>query len=374
MFHDQPTPFLSVDKAVLTANISRMAKFAAARGLSLRPHAKTHKNWDIARLQVQSGAVGLTVATVGEAEIFARGGFGDLFIAYPLWVDEAKAARIAALLSTTTQLTIGVDSIEGAARLGKFLSGVEGSDRLKVRVEIDSGHHRSGIIPERAGDVARAAQEAGLDVEGIFTFPGHGYGLDRTREQAAEDELRALTIARDALLTSGINCKVVSGGSTPTAALVNPQLSGTDPVIDELRPGVYVFNDAQQWEVGSCSNEDIALTAVATIVSIRGNRLVVDAGSKILGADRSPWATGYGRLLDYPDARVVALSEHHATIEFPDEFNPREPFHLGDRLKLVPNHVCNAVNLVDHFLVGTNGVDEQRFEEQWHVHARGANT
>ena len=374
MFHDQPTPFLSVDKAVMTANISRMAKFAAARGLSLRPHAKTHKNWDIARLQVQSGAVGLTVATVGEAEIFARGGFGDLFIAYPLWVDEAKAARIAALLSTTTQLTIGVDSIEGAARLGKFLSGVEGSDRLKVRVEIDSGHHRSGIIPERAGDVARAAQEAGLDVEGIFTFPGHGYGLDRTREQAAEDELRALTIARDALLTSGINCKVVSGGSTPTAALVNPQLSGTDPVIDELRPGVYVFNDAQQWEVGSCSNEDIALTAVATIVSIRGNRLVVDAGSKILGADRSPWATGYGRLLDYPDARVVALSEHHATIEFPDEFNPREPFHLGDRLKLVPNHVCNAVNLVDHFLVGTNGVDEQRFEEQWHVHARGANT
>lgn len=374
MFHDQPTPFLSVDKAVMTANISRMAKFAAARGLSLRPHAKTHKNWDIARLQVQSGAVGLTVATVGEAEIFARGGFGDLFIAYPLWVDDAKAARIAALLSTTTQLTIGVDSIEGAARLGKFLSSVEGSDRLKVRVEIDSGHHRSGIIPERAGDVARAAQEAGLDVEGIFTFPGHGYGLDRTREQAAEDELRALTIARDALLTSGINCKVVSGGSTPTAALVNPQLSGTDPVIDELRPGVYVFNDAQQWEVGSCSNEDIALTAVATIVSIRGNRLVLDAGSKILGADRSPWATGYGRLLDYPDARVVALSEHHATIEFPDEFNPREPFHLGDRLKLVPNHVCNAVNLVDHFLVGTNGVDEQRFEEQWHVHARGANT
>lgn len=359
----------------MTANISRMAQFASARGLQLRPHAKTHKSWDIARLQIHSGAVGLTVATVSEAENFARGGFSDLFIAYPLWVDEAKAARIRSLLSTTTQLTIGVDSIEGATRLGTLLSGAEHGDRLKVRVEIDSGHHRSGTIPERAGDVAAAAQHAGLSVDGIFTFPGHGYGLEHSREKAAEDELRALTIARDALLTSGIGCKIVSGGSTPTASLVNPKLSGTDPVINELRPGVYVFNDAQQWEVGSCSDHDVALTAIATIVSKRGNRVVVDAGSKILGADRSPWATGFGRLLDYPDARIVALSEHHATIEFPETvLASGEPLNLGDRLRVVPNHVCNAVNLVDHFFVSSTDSGQQRFEEQWHVNARGANT
>lgn len=375
MFHDQPTPFLSVDKAVMTANIARMAKFAAARGVSLRPHAKTHKSLDIARLQVQHGAVGLTVATVSEAESFARGGSSDLLIAYPLWIDEAKAARIVALLSTTTKLTIGVDSAVSATRLGKYISTAENADRLRVLVEVDSGHHRSGVTPERAGDVALAAQRAGLVVDGIFTFPGHGYGLGESRERAAQDEMRALAIARDSLLTSGVNCRVVSGGSTPTAALVNPQFSGADPVINELRPGVYVFNDAQQWEIGSCQPADIALSVVATVVSMRDNRVVVDAGSKVLGADRAAWSTGHGRLLDYPEARIVALSEHHATIEFVGvSAGSEQPLEYGDRLRLVPNHVCNAVNLVDQYFVSAVAPDAPHLEEQWQVHARGANT
>lgn len=379
MFHDQPTPFLAVDKSVMTANSLRMARFAAARGVKLRPHAKTHKSWEIARLQLLHGAVGLTVATVSEAESFARGGFLDIFIAYPLWVDAAKAARIAALLSTTTQLTLGVDSSEGATRLGEALREInlssEPQDRLRVRVEVDSGHHRSGIIPERAGDVALAAQRAGLTVDGVFTFPGHGYGLDRTRERAAQDEARALTLARDSLLTSGVNCRVVSGGSTPTASLVNPEQSSLDPVINEMRPGVYVFNDAQQWEMGSCQPDQIALTVAATVVSKRGKNVIVDAGSKILGADKAPWASGYGRVLDFPEARITALSEHHATIEVASEEEANsQVFDLGTRLRLVPNHVCNTVNLVDHFFTFSSASDAPSLEERWPVNARGANT
>ena len=342
------TPFLLVDVALLTANVTAMARFARDRGLALRPHGKTHKCAEIGRLQVDSGACGLTVATVSEAEAFAGEGITDLFVAYPLWVDAAKGARLRDLAERATVM-VGVDSLEGARALAAQVPG------SSVLVEVDCGQHRSGVQPSQAGLVAESAARAGLDVRGVFTFPGHSYAPGAAAAVAAQ-EAAALRTAVESVSARGIEVRVVSGGSTPSAADVDAG------VLTEMRPGVYVFGDAQQWELGSIAPERIALTCPATVVSRAGGNLVLDAGSKALGADRAGYATGHGRLIDHPQARIPHLSEHHAVVSWDGSVPPE----LGSRLRVVPNHVCTAVNLTDK-LVLTDGT-------AWRVIARGANT
>jgi D-serine deaminase-like pyridoxal phosphate-dependent protein len=329
-----------------------MAATAREMGILLRPHAKTHKCPPLGLRQVELGAIGLTLATAGEAEVFADGGCVDIFLAYPMWAGGRRGARLAAL-AERVQLRLGIDSAESAAVLAKAVPGAE------VLVEVDSGHHRSGVPAEEAGTVALAASRSGLNVVGTFTFPGHGYGPGN-RGRAAADEADTLVEADRVLCAAGFAVEVRSGGSTPTAAL---SARGT---LTEMRPGSYVFNDAQQLETGSCDWPDIGLYAVSTVVSRRGQQVIVDAGNKILGADRPHWATGHGRLLQHPGARVTALSEHHATVLFPDDEPAPE---LGSRVHVVPNHVCTAVNLVDELLVGT----PDRIQDRWPVAARGAN-
>ena len=351
------TPALVVDLEVLERNIARMAAFAADGGFALRPHAKTHKCPQIAARQLAAGAIGLTVATIGEAEVFAAAGARDLFIAYPLWLDEDKRARVAALAANLA-LSVGVDSAESAARLV--------GTGARVVIEVDSGHHRTGVAPERAGELASAVRALGLEVEGVFTFPGHGMAhsaptAEQVRRDAARDQERALAEAARALRAKGIEPAVISGGSTPTAALRE------DGVINELRPGVYVFNDAMQVALGSCTPADVALSALATVVSVPGpDRFVLDAGSKTLGADANAWAGGFGLLPGFPGAVLAQLSEHHAVVSLPA--GTRAPRH-GDRVALVPNHVCNAVNLADELYAVRDG----RPVERWPVAARGAN-
>lgn len=344
------TPYLAVDLDVLTRNIERTQQWADDRGLRLRPHVKTHKCVEIARLQVEAGASGITVATIGEAEVFIAAGFDDVFVAYPLWPSPDARARLRDLVPRA-RLMIGIDSVESAqgwAGLG-----------ARALVEVDSGHHRSGVAPAHAGELARDAEALGLPVDGVFTFPGHSYAPGEGRTRAAADEQEALAAASASLWAAGVEPLVVSGGSTPS-------LVGTGAGPTEVRPGVYVFNDAQQWELESCGPADVALTCHATVVSHAGGRLVLDSGSKALAADRAPWASGFGRLLDFPDARIVILSEHHAVAELGGAPLPR----LGTPVRVVPNHACNAVNLADslevfdgHVHVGT-----------WAVAARGRNS
>ncbi|MFZ1412683.1 MAG: alanine racemase [Micropruina sp.] len=343
-----PTPFLAVDLPVLQTNIERVATWAAGRGVALRPHVKTHKSLQLAALQLAAGATGITVATVGEAEVFAAGGFDDILIAYPLWVDPVQRERLAGLASRV-RLTVGADSAEG-------LAGLVGLD-VAVLIEVDSGHHRSGIAPERAGELAALGAELGLYVAGVFTFPGHSYAAAEGPARAAADEDAALLRAAESFRAQGIEPRTLSGGSTPSLAFSGGEAS-------EYRPGVYVFGDAQQWELGTCTPEQIALTVHARVVSHAGGRAVLDSGSKILGADRAPYASGFGRLLDHPDARIVMLSEHHAVVEL------AELPALGSVVRVVPNHVCNAVNLVEELVV-FDASGEQR--ERWPVSARGRN-
>lgn len=356
------TPAIMIDVDVLDRNIERMASSMLNRGLRLRPHVKTHKTLEIAAKQLAAGAVGITVATIGEAEVFADSGVTDIFIAYPLWVEAHHADRLRKLAAKCS-LAVGVDSAESATAMGQRLGA--DAESIEVLIEVDSGHHRSGVLPGEVVDVARAASHAGLGIAGVFTFPGHSYKPGMP-SGAASNENEALGRASEELTAAGFDVRTISGGSTPTALLAK------ETVATELRPGVYVFGDAQQLELERCSWDDIALTVAATVVSRHeakgGNvrRVVVDAGSKILGSDRPDWATGYGRLPEYPEARVTALSEHHATVVWPDD---EELPALGQRLRLIPNHVCLAMNLVDEVTVVRDGAVVDR----WMVAARGRN-
>lgn len=347
---DLTTPCLLVDLDVLDANVTDMAQFAAAQGFALRPHAKTHKCLPIASAQLAAGAIGLTVATVAEAEIFAEV-CADLFLAYPVWADAPRGRRLRAL-SERVALQVGVDSAESAQALARHAGG------LDVLVEVDSGHHRTGVPPERAGEIAAAAARAGLQVRGAFTFPGHAYGPGAAGP-AALAEATALRMAARAMAAAGFPAHVRSGGSTPSARYTDPE------AVTELRPGVYVFGDAQQTTLGTCPPERIALVAVGTVVSRRSDAVVLDIGSKVLGADRPSWAPGFGHVLGRPGLVVSALSEHHATIGWPSPPVPE----TGEMLAVVPNHVCATVNLADELNVMRNGEVTQR----WAVAARGAN-
>lgn len=341
------TPFLALDLAVLEANIARTQRWADERGVLLRPHVKTHKSVEIARRQVDAGAHGITVATVGEAEVFVAAGFDDVFLAYPVWATDALRDRLSELTRTAT-VRVGFDSVEGAGRLvGLGVRGV---------VEVDSGHHRTGVRPGEAGGLAADAVRAGLEVDGVFTFPGHSYAR-HGHLQAGLDESLALDAAAGSLRSAGVEPTVISGGSTPS-------LAATGPTLTETRPGVYVVNDAQQWELRICPPTHVALSCHATVVSRAGGRVVLNAGSKVLGADRAGYATGFGRLLDHPEARIVQLSEHHAVAEVPGD-SPD----LGSVVRVVPNHACNAANLADEFIVFSGGVVADR----WRVDARGRN-
>jgi D-serine deaminase-like pyridoxal phosphate-dependent protein len=346
-----PTPFVAVDRARLLANIDAMATHARDLGMVLRPHAKTHKSAAIARRQVQAGAVGLTVATVGEAEAFARYGFDDLFIAFPLWADADRAHRLGHLLEQAS-VRVGVDSDESVAQL-KPLAG----ERLSVLIEIDSGHRRSGVEPADAGRVAAAAAAAGLRVEGVFTFPGHAYAASGRRAAAAE--AKALADAADAVHRVGLSCDVVSGGSTPSA----PAMSAG--VLTEARPGVYVFGDAQQVALGSTTVDRVALHVHATVVSQAGGRVVLDAGSKVLGPESPDYVTGFGLLPEHPQAQILRLSEHHAVLDWAGHLPG-----VGSQVRIVPNHVCLTVNMVDTLIV----LDDGTPSDTWPVIARGANT
>ena len=350
---ERSTPFLVVDRAVLVANIARVHDHLEGVGLSVRPHVKTHKIPQIAQLQLGAGAVGITVATVGEAEVFADAGCTDIFIAFPVWVDADRARRLTRLAGRC-RLAIGVESVAGATHLRCKLD-----PRIEVMVEVDSGHHRTGCDPREAGEVAAAVVAAGLTFRGVFTFPGHSYAPGAA-VGTAKQEAEALAAAVQATQEVALMPSVVSGGATPSVGEMSRGL------VTEARPGVYVFNDAQQWELDRCAREHIALTAYGRVISSRPGRIVLDAGSKVLGGDRAAYATGYGRLLDHPRARIVQLSEHHAVVDVPSG----QELQLGAVLRVVPNHVCIAVNLVDTLTV----VEEDAEVQIWPVAARGANS
>jgi D-serine deaminase-like pyridoxal phosphate-dependent protein len=352
------TPALLIDLDVAERNSRRLADELRGRGVSLRPHAKTHKSVGLARLQLDTGARGITVGNLGEAEVLAAGGIDDIFIAYPIWAEGPKAGRLRSLHDREDlRLLVGFDSIGGAERLA---AAVAGSRRpLRVMLELDPGYHRTGVLTSDAAPVARAAHDLGLDVVGLFTHGGHGYaGVDAVAAAAA-DEVRTLTTGRDALRAAKIEIEILSAGSTPTA------LGAAESPVGEIRAGTYLVGDRQQVTLGSVAPDAIALWVAATVVSTATpGQVVVDAGAKTLTKDVAPYLEGHGYLPAYPHAVIAKVSDYHGNVRIP----PGTPApKLGEIVAIVPNHCCPVIDLRDSFHVLRDG----ELVGTWPVDARG---
>jgi len=347
-----PAPVVLID--VVEENVRRMQAFADAHGKALRPHVKTHKSVEIGRLQLDAGAIGLTAGNLSEAEIFAEAGCDDIFLAYPLWASGTKAERLVRLAQETS-LSIGAESVAAIDRLADAMGDLVGM--LGVVIEIDCGARRSGVRPDEAGALAAHARARGLVPLGVFTYPGHG-GSVGAPEAAARDQALALRTAVASLAEHGIEAQTVSAGSTPTAAL------STDPVITEIRPGEYVFNDFDNLRIGDCSADDIGLFVATTVVSDQGHpHVVVDAGTKALAREGDP-ERGYGQVPDY-GGYLLRLNEYHGYLQLPE--GGARPA-VGERIVIVPHHVCPVVNSFEQLIIANRAGE---LLGTWTVDAQG---
>jgi D-serine deaminase-like pyridoxal phosphate-dependent protein len=352
---DLDTPAALIDLEVVRANITAMQRLASAAGVRLRPHVKTHKSVEIGRLQLAAGASGITAGTVGEAEVFAKAGFDDIFIAYPVWAGGPRGRRVRAL-HEAIRLRVGLDGARAADALATAVAGTRRP--LEVLIEVDCGAGRSGVRPADAGDLARYAATLGLLPIGAFTYPGHGDASRDAREPASRDEVHALEMALASLRAAGLTPTVASAGSTPTAAF-----SGRPPVT-ELRPGEYVFNDVGKLRIGACGPGDLGLFVASTVVSDAvPDQVIVDAGTKTLGREGSE-TLGYGLVPAVRGGFLRRLNEYHGYLSV-DRAEPRPK--VGDVVAIAPNHVCPVVNLFDELIVH----EGRQLLDRWPVDARG---
>ena len=359
-----------VDQQKLERNIERMQAAADARRIRLRPHAKTHKSPDLARIQIARGAVGICCAKLGEAEVFVAVGIENIRVAYPL--NPVNAPRVLSLLDRT-KLSFIVDHLDVAREWSRILS--EAGRTVDVLVKVDVGLHRCGIDPEATNAVefvTRVADLSGLALRGLLSHAGHAYGAASEAETAsiAATEARLLTTLRDKVAHAGVRLEEISVGSTPTA-----RFSLREDGITELRPGNYVYYDRTQVALGSATWDDCALTVLARVVSRPAvDRVILDAGSKTLTTDLARGAgdvSGYGAILESLDSArpdqnllVERLSEEHATVRLRDGESSLKP---GDLVRIVPNHACVVCNLMDEVWLVNGNVAVDRID----IAARG---
>ncbi len=336
------TPYLLVDGAIASRNIQKMANYAQSHGLKVRPHIKTHKSLHLWKLQSDARAIGATTAKPSECELFAASA-NDLLLAYPV-VTNQKAKRLVKIARSGCTLRVACDSIESLEVLSQ--NAVDGNVTIGVLIDLDVGHRRTGIETALiAADLSeQASKMKNIRFDGLFTFPGHIDGP--ASEQSLKITAWASQVSEylDLLQARGLRASIVSGGSTPTA-----YQSHLNPYLTEIRPGTYVYNDSNTLLGGYCQLEDCAARIVSTVVSTSvSGQFVLDAGSKTLAADRNhPVPTaGFGLIPQYPQAFIRSINEEHAMVELKDSSSaPR----LGDRVSIIPNHICPCVNLHSQF-------------------------
>jgi D-serine deaminase-like pyridoxal phosphate-dependent protein len=349
-----PTPFLYVDRLTLGRNIDRMAEAARVSGVSLRPHTKTHKVAEIARLQLDAGADGLTVAKLGEAQALADAGVSTSFMVAQPYVGGDRVRRQLEL-AETCEVIACVDSVDLAGAMAGE-AAARGRE-LDFALIVDTGYGRLGVPPGEAA--ARAEAIAGLEgarFRGIRSHSGAAYEATGTQERrgiAAEDASTMAGIAVE-IRSKGLPCELVSVGSTPgLAGLADAAMFEG---VTEWRPGNYVFFDCMQVSIGSAALEDCALTVVASVVSTPGpGRAIIDAGVKTL-------SHGQGLVLDRPGVSLVRLSEESGWIE-----SGEAQLRVGERLRVVPNHACELPNLAEVVFYG----EGEEIEGVWRPVARG---
>ncbi|HYS08728.1 MAG TPA: alanine racemase [Myxococcales bacterium] len=333
---------------VVERNIRRVHGHLARHGIAIRPHVKTHKIPALGRLQMAAGAVGITCQKLGEVEVFADAGVADDVLLTFNVIGRSKIERLLALSRRLRRLAVVFDNEVVARGLseGARAAGTE----VPFLVECDTGFGRNGVqTPEAALDLVRTAMRlGGLRFEGLMTFPNREPGTRVFFERALELFGRA-----------GIAVPVVSGGGTP--AVFTAQ---SIPQLTEQRAGVYVYNDRMVVASGTATWDDCAMRVRCTVVSRpTPDRAVLDAGSKVFTSDLYT-VTGYGHLLEYPQAAVVNLSEEHGVV---DLSACRERPKIGEVVEVVPNHCCAVSNMVDEVYAVRDGA----VEAVWPVAARG---
>ncbi|MCG1023795.1 alanine racemase [Sutcliffiella horikoshii] len=362
-WNDLDTPTLLLDKATLLANILTMSDFAKENSLSLRPHIKTHKSKEIAKLQMEHGAIGLTTAKLEEAEVMADAGITDILVAYPI-SSQVKIERAIALLQKGVDLKLAVDSLEQIKLLQKALE--KSGHNLEVWIKVNSGLNRCGVEPgEDAVELAKAVLFLSqVRVGGIFTHAGHSYGARDAKEleRIANAEAVAVVSSAEACEKAGIPIPVRSVGSTPTY-----RLAGVVEGITEVRPGNAVFFDSIQVGLGVARREECALSVLASVVGVYKDRIVLDTGSKTLCLDKGAHGLdsvkGYGYVVDHPELTIERLSEEHGVAVF----ESRSDLRLNDKVRIIPNHACTVANMFDAYTV----VERDDVVGQWKVDARG---
>lgn len=359
-YSELATPALTIDLNALERNLERMARLCGERGLGLRPHIKTHKTPEVARMQMDRGASGLTVAKVGEAEVMAKAGFDDLLLAFPVW--GAQNLRRLATLARHRRMLIALDNEATAHAVSQALAAQGAS--IGVLVEFDSGLGRCGLEAGPACVELATKVEAlpGLSFRGLMTYFGSIWGAEDERRAESERVAARVERALAAFADARKAVEVVSGGSTPSAPL-----AGGIPGITEIRPGTYVYNDLNTFYQGLCRLEDCAARVLATVVSTAvPGRAMIDAGSKTFSSDAlgSGPKSGFGYVVEAPDSKLIKLNEEHGHLDITESAHR---FHVGEVVTVIPNHVCTCVNMQDEVFLLRN----QEVAGSWRVAARG---
>ena len=334
---ETPVPVIDLDR--VEHNLAKMQAYCDLHNLKLRPHIKTHKLPMFALRQLALGAGGITCQKLGEAEVMADAGVTDILLSYPM-IGPAKASRLAALAKRVA-MRVAVDNPVALATVAS--AAREAGAEIGVLVEFDSGGMRTGVVTvDEALELAQAiVATEGLRFDGLMTYP------------SSAETARFVAAAKQRLGGAGIEIRVVSGGGTPNAWSQH-EIEG----LTELRVGTYIYHDRATVGVGAATLDECALHLHATVVSRpTETRAIIDAGSKSLSSDRVAPSVGdgYGLILEYPDAIIERLNEEHGILDL--THSARKPA-IGERVRIVPNHVCVVTNLHDEVVTSRHGLVE----------------
>lgn len=348
---ETPCIVIELDKA--KENIRQMQEIADRNRVSLRPHIKTHKMQKFANLQLKYGAVGITCAKVSEAEIMADGGINDIFIAYPM-VGEFRVDRAIKLAQRIDRLILAVDSEECACKLNS--SAKTSGITIEVRLEVDTGAGRTGVLLKNAVKLAIAiSQMSNLKLSGIYTFKGLVLKNTATTDNTAagDEEGELLEYIANKIREHGIEIAEISAGSSPTGETV-----AATGKVTEIRPGTYIFKDYMLYKEGVAKLDEIAAHVYATVVSTPNDEYaVIDGGTKTFCGDVSLntppfYYEGYAVVEGDYNLVLSRMNEEHGILTAK---NGKTELKVGQVLKLIPVHICTAVNLQNEVYIYDNG-------------------
>jgi D-serine deaminase-like pyridoxal phosphate-dependent protein len=326
------TPSVVIDLNVVENNIKAQQSLCDSAGKNNRPHIKTHKSIELAKMQIAAGAAGITCQKLGEAEVMAKAGIKDILISYNI-LGEEKTSRLGRLMQDANVIvsadnTAVVSGLQNAARIG--------GRNLEVLVEVDTGRKRSGVenIQEAIALAKKISESEGLTFKGLLLYP--------PEKKMAETQIILSDILKG-LRTEGLEASLVSTGGTPNLFDLN-----SIPDATEHRAGNFIFGDLKLIQAGYGSVSSCALRVYATVVSRAAeNRGVIDAGSKTLTSDLCPGAEGYGYIVEHPEAKISQLAEEHGFLNL---IHCNQRPNVEDVVRVIPNHSCVVVNMVNNLI------------------------